>query len=85
MGLHQLYKNEEYCIKELAKAREILGNRNKVSSWGNVIKMLGIMFLYCPPSLSVSVEAQLSDAVRRQMFIETMPPQWMPQCGTNRS
>lgn len=64
-----VYSSREYCIDEMARIREMWGNRNTFTdaSIEGARTSLGFMMLYCPEALQSMVEAMLYELSQREI------------------
>lgn len=70
MSLEDHYAIKENCYKDICIAREAMGSRlTSEASWRQMVKTLGLMFMWCPEDLKDTVYSQLTEAHRRALFL----------------
>ncbi len=66
-----VYSSRDYCIDEMARIRDMWGNRRTFTpaAIAGARTSLGFMMLYCPVSLRNSVEAMLYELGQREICL----------------
>ena len=57
---------EKNVFFELGQARGAFNNKTTEEQFDNLIKGLGLMYLYCPEDIQYCVKATLDEAIARQ-------------------
>lgn len=68
--MDELFKDSEYCKKQLVEARRIMGKKSLTKEKSEKLSFtLGAMYLYCPDDMKDIVYATLSELTRREQFL----------------
>lgn len=71
-GVESPFADKEYCFSEMQEARKIFGDRNQLTleKADNILKMMAMMYLYCPDEIRDLVEGCLYELeLRRYYFV----------------
>lgn len=67
-----LFKDKDYCCKQIAEARKIFGDtRTTEVQYDAMEKVLAMMYLNCPADLQSAVYGTLHEATIRKSFYIT--------------
>ena len=63
------YQNKDNCLREMSEARKLWGLKSTtVEQLEQIIKALGLMYLYCPSELETVVLFHIETATTRQFY-----------------
>jgi len=70
--MEDLFKDHEYCKKELITAIKLIGLKStSIDSLENISKSLEFMYLYCPNNIQMNVLTTLNNIEKRILYKKT--------------
>lgn len=69
--MEELFKNKEYCFKEIGRARAIFSSKKDFTSdkAKPMLKALGIMYCYCPEEIQDVVLVTMKEVQIRASYL----------------
>jgi hypothetical protein len=71
--LAELFKDKEYCYRELAEARKLWGNKDTTEAQFDQLETtLTLMLVHCPSDIQYAVQASIREAGMRRTYFEML-------------